>query len=169
MSRILFLTGLLALPAFAAEPVLYGRYEHIKVEEIGKVLPAKMDTGAMTASLSAHDIERFHRDGEDWIRFRLAVKGADDTRYEMPLIGISQIKSRAEEADEIDLDGEPPRVERPVVGMQLCIGNELRETEVNLTDRRHFSYPLLIGAKTIRDLGAAIDPADKYTAGQPAC
>lgn len=169
MSRILFLTGLLALPAFAAEPVLYGRYEHIKVEEIGKVLPAKMDTGAMTASLSAHDIERFQRDGEDWIRFRLAVKGADDTRYEMPLIGISQIKSRAEEAEEIDLDGEPPRVERPVVGMQLCIGNELRETEVNLTDRRHFSYPLLIGAKTIRDLGAAIDPADKYTAGQPAC
>lgn len=169
MSRILFLTGLLALPAFAAEPVLYGRYEHIKVEEIGKVLPAKMDTGAMTASLSAHDIERFQRDGEDWIRFRLAAKGADDTRYEMPLIGISQIKSRAEEADEIDLDGEPPRVERPVVGMQLCIGNELRETEVNLTDRRHFSYPLLIGAKTIRDLGAAIDPADKYTAGQPAC
>lgn len=65
-----------------------------------------MDTGAMTASLSAHDIERFQRDGEDWIRFRLAVKGADDTRYEMPLIGISQIKSRAEEADEIDLDGE---------------------------------------------------------------
>jgi len=159
----------LALPVFAAEPVLYGRYEHIKVEEIGKILPAKMDTGAMTASLSAHDIERFQRDGEDWIRFRLAVKGADDTRYEMPLIGISQIKSRAEEADEIDLDGEPPRVERPVVGMQLCIGNELRETEVNLTDRRHFSYPLLIGAKTIRDLGAAIDPADKYTAGQPAC
>jgi len=169
LSRILFLTGLLALPAFAAEPVLYGRYEHIKVEEIGKVLPAKMDTGAMTASLSAHDIERFQRDGEDWIRFRLAVKGADDTLYERPLIGISQIKSRAEEGSEIDLDGEPPRVERPLVGMQLCIGNELRETEVNLTDRRHFSYPLLIGVKTIRDLGAAIDPADKYTAGQPAC
>jgi hypothetical protein len=159
LSRVLFLTGLLALPAFAAEPVLYGRYEHIKVEEIGKVLPAKMDTGAMTASLSARDIERF----------RLAVENADDTIYEMPLIGVSQIKSRAEELDEIDLDGEPPRVERPLISMQLCIGSELRETEVNLTDRSHFSYPLLIGAKTIRDLGAAIDPANKYTAGQPTC
>lgn len=169
MSRVLFLTGLLTLPAFAAEPVLYGRYEHIKVEEIGKVLPAKMDTGAMTASLSARDIENFQRDGEDWVRFRLAVEGADDTLYEMPLIGISQIKSRAEEVGEIDLDGEPPRVERPLISMQLCIGNELRETEVNLTDRSHFSYPLLIGATTIRDLGAAIDPADKYTAGHPAC
>ncbi len=169
MSRILFLTGLLALPAIAAEPVLYGRYEHIKVEEIGKVLPAKMDTGAMTASLSARDIERFQRDGEDWIRFRLAVEGADDTLYEVPLIGISQIKSRAEEVNDVDLDGEAPRVERPLISMQLCIGNELRETEVNLTDRSHFSYPLLIGATAIRDLGAAIDPADKYTAGQPAC
>ena len=65
MSRVLFLAGLLALPAFAAEPTLYGRYEHIKVEEIGKILPAKMDTGAMTASLSARDIEQFKRDGED--------------------------------------------------------------------------------------------------------
>lgn len=169
MSRILFFTGLLTLPAFATEPVLYGRYEHIKIEEIGKILPAKMDTGAMTASLSARDIERFQRDGEDWIRFRLAVKDADDTLYEEPLIGISQIKSRAEEVDEIDLDGEPPRVERPVIGMQLCIGSELREAEVNLTDRSHFSYPLLVGAEVIRDLGAAIDPADKYTAGRPAC
>src|SRR5690606_16989096 len=42
LSRVLFLTGLLTLPAFAAEPVLYGRYEHIKIEEIGKILPAKM-------------------------------------------------------------------------------------------------------------------------------
>jgi len=53
--------------------------------------------------------------------------------------------------------------------MQLCIGGELREAEVNLTDRSHFSYPLLIGAETIRDLGAAIDPADRYTAGRPTC
>ncbi|HJE28454.1 retropepsin-like aspartic peptidase RloA2 [Stutzerimonas nitrititolerans] len=169
MSRVLFFTALLALPAFAADPVLYGRYEHIKIEEIGKTLPAKMDTGAMTASLSARDIERFQRDGEDWVRFRLAVEGADDTFYEQPLIGISRIKSRAEEAGEIDPDGEPPRVERPIIGMQLCIGGELREAEVNLTDRSHFSYPLLIGAETIRDLGAAIDPADRYTAGRPTC
>jgi len=169
LSRVLFFTALLALPAFAADPVLYGRYEHIKIEEIGKTLPAKMDTGAMTASLSARDIERFQRDGEDWVRFRLAVEGADDTFYEQPLIGISRIKSRAEEVGEIDPDGEPPRVERPIIGMQLCIGGELREAEVNLTDRSHFSYPLLIGAETIRDLGAAIDPADRYTAGRPTC
>lgn len=169
MSRVLFLAGLLAFPAFAAQPTLYGRYEHIKIEEIGKTLPAKMDTGAMTASLSARDIEQFRRDGEDWVRFRLAVAGADDTLYEQPLLGISRIKTRAEEAGGSASRREPPRAERPIIGMQLCIGDQLREVEVNLTDRTHFSYPLLIGAETIRDLDAAIYPTEKYTAGQPAC
>ncbi|MCW3147411.1 ATP-dependent zinc protease [Stutzerimonas stutzeri] len=169
MSRALFLFGLFALPALAAEPTLYGRYEHIKIEELGKTLPAKMDTGAMTASLSARDIEQFERDGEDWVRFRLAVDGADDTLYERRLLGISRIKTRVEEAGNVDPEREPPRAERPIVGMQLCIGDQLREAEVNLTDRSHFSYPLLIGAETIRDLNAAIDPAGKYTAGRPAC
>ena len=67
MSRILLLLGALSLPVVAVEPTLYGRYEQIKVEDVGKTLKAKMDTGAMTASLSARDIERFQRDGEEWV------------------------------------------------------------------------------------------------------
>lgn len=169
MSRALFFLGLFALPALADEPALYGRYEHIRIEELGKTLPAKMDTGAMTASLSARDIEQFQRDGEDWVRFRLAVDGADDTLYEQRMLGISRIKTRAEEGSAVDPEREPPRAERPIIGMQLCIGDQLREAEVNLTDRTHFSYPLLIGTDVIRDLRAAIDPADRYMAGRPAC
>ena len=58
MSRLLLLLSALSLPAIAAEPTLFGRYEQIKIEDIGKVLKAKMDTGAMTASLSARDWDR---------------------------------------------------------------------------------------------------------------
>ena len=65
LSRLLLLLSALTLPAIAAEPTLFGRYEQIKIEDLGKTLKAKMDTGAMTASLSARDIERFERDGED--------------------------------------------------------------------------------------------------------
>lgn len=169
MFRASLFLGLFALPALAAEPTLYGRYEHIRLTDIGKTLPAKMDTGAMTASLSARDIEQFERDGRDWVRFRLAVDGADDTLYEHPLLGISRIKTRAEEGAGVVSGDEPPRAERPLIGLQLCIGDQLHEAQVNLTDRSHFSYPLLIGAETIRELNAAIDPADKYTAGRPAC
>ncbi|WP_181297819.1 ATP-dependent zinc protease [Pseudomonas sp. Q2-TVG4-2] len=173
MSRLLLLLSALSLPAMAAaEPTLFGRYEQIKIEDLGKTLKAKMDTGAMTASLSARDIERFERDGEDWVRFRLAVEGAGDTLYERPLARIAEIKTRAEEADpddDTDLERGPDVAERPVVEMQLCIGDRLREAEVNLTDRSHFRYPLLIGATAIRDLDAAIDPSQKYTAGRPTC
>jgi len=175
LSRLLLLLSALTLPAVAAEPTLFGRYEQIKIEDLGKTLKAKMDTGAMTASLSARDIERFEREGEDWVRFRLAVEGADDTLYEHRLARIAEIKTRSEESSAVDPDDDndaeqgPDYAERPVVQMQLCIGDQLREAEVNLTDRTHFRYPLLIGATAIRDLEAAIDPAQKYTAGRPTC
>lgn len=105
LKRFLALLTLVALPAFAAEdPELYGRYEYIRLPEIGQTLKAKMDTGALTASLSAKDIERFKRDGDDWVRFRLATKDADDTVYEHRLARISKIKTRSEEAGDDEDD-----------------------------------------------------------------
>jgi hypothetical protein len=162
---ILALLSVLALPVMAAEPTLYGRYEYIGVPEIGEVLKAKMDTGALTASLSAKDIELFKRDGEDWVRFRLATKDATDKVYEHKVARISRIKSR------LDGDEEEPAdpAKRPVVDLELCLGNAKRTVEVNLVDRSHFNYPLLIGAKALREFGAAVNPARRYTADKPDC
>lgn len=168
MRNALLLLSLLALPAFAEqEPTIYGRYEFIKVLEIGQTFKAKMDTGALTASLSAKDIERFKRDGDDWVRFRLASKGADETLYEHPVARISKIKSRAESGDEGDEDLDPTK--RPVVDLELCLGREKRIVEVNLTDRSSFNYPLLIGASALEKFDAAIDPSRKFTAHKPKC
>lgn len=168
MRKALLLLSLLALPAFAEqEPTIYGRYEFIKVMEIGQTFKAKMDTGALTASLSAKDIERFQREGEDWVRFRLASKGADETLYEHRLARISKIKSRAEAGDE---DGEAvDPAKRPVVDLELCLGRERRIVEVNLTDRSTFNYPLLIGAAALEKFDAAIDPSRKFIANKPKC
>lgn len=167
MRALLLLLPLLALPAFAAkEPTLYGRYEYIKVMEVGQTFKAKMDTGALTASLSAKDIQRFSRDGEDWVRFRLATQGADKTLYEHRLARISKIKSRAlDDDDEERLDP----AKRPVVELELCLGGKKRTVEVNLTDRSSFNYPLLIGANALREFDAAINPARKFTADKPKC
>ncbi|WP_122664083.1 ATP-dependent zinc protease family protein [Pseudomonas viridiflava] len=166
MKSTLALLSLLALPVMAAEPTLYGRYENIKVAEIGETFKAKMDTGALTASLSAKDIELFTRDGDDWVRFRLATKGASNKVYEHKVARISKIKSRAEGDDE-DEDLDPTK--RPVVDLELCLGNVKRTVEVNLVDRSHFNYPLLIGAKALREFGAAVNPARRYTADKPDC
>jgi len=165
LKPVLALLTLFALPALAADPTLYGRYEYIKLPEIGKVLKAKMDTGALTASLSAKDIERFKRDGESWVRFRLAGKGADDTLYEHRLARVSKIKNRADE----DEEGDPEISKRPVIDMELCLGGKKRTVEFNLTDRSSFNYPVLIGAKALKELDAAIDPALKFSAGKPKC
>lgn len=61
---LLLLAAAISLPTIADEqPHLYDRYELIKLPVLGQTLKAKMDTGAMTASLSAKDIEPFKRDG----------------------------------------------------------------------------------------------------------
>lgn len=167
MRVCLALLSLLALPALAAEPSLYGRYERIGLPEFQQTLKAKMDTGAYTASLSARDIELFERDGQAWVRFRLAAKDADDKVYEHRLARISKIKNRADEGDEELSAAEVSK--RPVIDLQLCLGDQLRIVEVNLADRSNFNYPLLIGAKALREFAAAIDPAKRFTAGQPHC
>ncbi len=165
MKPLLALLGLLSLPVMAAEPDLYGRYEYIGVADIGQTFKAKMDTGALTASLSAKNIEQFTRDGEDWVRFRLATKDADNKVYEHKLARISKIKNRADEEDEEGAE----LAHRPVIDLELCLGDVKRTVEVNLTDRSSFNYPLLIGAKALREFNAAVNPARRYTAGKPDC
>jgi len=167
VKSLLALFALVALPVMAAEPTLYGRYEYIALPEIGgEVLKAKMDTGALTASLSAKDIETFTRDGDEWVRFRLGTKDASNKVYEHKVARISKIKSRSDEEDE----GESTEVaKRPVVDLELCLGDVKRTVEVNLTDRSSFNYPLLIGAKALREFDAAVNPARRFTAGKPEC
>ncbi|MCU1726497.1 ATP-dependent zinc protease [Pseudomonas sp. 7P_10.2_Bac1] len=166
MKSVLALLCVLALPVMAAEPTLYGRYEYIKLPEFGETLKAKMDTGALTASLSAKNIQTFTRDGEEWVRFQLATPDADSKVYEHKVSRISKIKNRADEDDDKD---EVNVAKRPVVDLDMCLGNVKRTVEVNLTDRSNFNYPLLIGAKALREFGAAVNPARRYTADQPGC
>nr|WP_298147330.1 ATP-dependent zinc protease [uncultured Pseudomonas sp.] len=167
MKTVTLLLTLFAVPAMAEQPTLYGRYEKIRLPQIGKTLEAKMDTGAKTTSLSARDIERFQRDGEPWVRFRLASENADDTLFEQPLTRLSKIKSRVQEGVTEVAELEP--IERPVIELEVCLGDAQRVVEVNLTDRSHFNYPLLIGASALQELDAAINPAQRFTASVPGC
>jgi hypothetical protein len=168
MKSVLALFSLVAFPVLAAEPTLYGRYEYIALPEMGgEVLKAKMDTGALTASLSAKDIETFTRDGDDWVRFRLATKDASNKIYEHKIARISKIKTRSEEDEDDDEKIAPSK--RPVVELEMCLGNVKRTVEVNLTDRSSFNYPLLIGAKALREFKAAVNPARRFTADKPNC
>ncbi|WP_101674800.1 ATP-dependent zinc protease family protein [Alloalcanivorax mobilis] len=158
-----------------ASKVILGLHEQVHIRELGLTLPAKLDTGAESASLSADQVRTFLRDGHQMVSFALAVDadtrekwglgaGPSD-RIELPLADHVRIKQRAESA----LPGDKGYTRRPVVALTLCVGDRLATVEVNLTDRRAFSYPLLVGSEALRDLGALVDPAVSMGRGAPDC
>lgn len=168
-----FLISLIAESSFAAkkesqkmDQPIYGRYETVTIQELDQVpINAKLDTGAYTASLNAIEIEYFDKDGDDWVRFTPIIDDLELDVREMPLLKISRIKQRAEEGDDSD---DIASSKRPVVEMTLCIGQQKEVIEVNLTNRGHFTYPLLLGAKSLRQLKALVDAGRKYTV-EPGC
>lgn len=148
------------------EQPIFGRYEIVAINELDNVpIKAKLDTGAFTASLNAVDIEYFEKEGDDWVRFTPVIDDKMLAEREMPLLKISRIKQRAEEGDDSD---DIASSQRPVVEMTLCIGQKQEVIEVNLTNRGHFTYPLLLGAKSLRQLKALVDAGRRYTT-EPEC
>lgn len=154
----------LAAPAEVAERVV-GVSETVLLSDLDLTLPAKLDTGAVTSSLSAQNIETFQRGDEEWVRFELAVDGEHDGReLEKAVVRTVNIRRRAEDVTEGD-----QYASRPVVKMELCLGEESRVVEVNLTDRSAFNYPLLIGTTALKAFDAMVDPALSNEAGVPNC
>ena len=168
LKPFLLLLCLLLLPALslAAEKTIYGLNEYAQLSNLGLQVPAKLDTGAKTASLSARDIDRFKRDGEAWVRFYLAIDDVHANPIERPLARISKIKRRSGDYDPRE---EKTYTARPVVELDICMGQALRTIEVNLTDRSAFQYPLLIGSEALKRFSALVDPSLKYAAGKPGC
>lgn len=160
----------ISMTGFATEKMIdkavYGRYESVKVVGLDDILvPAKLDTGAWTASLNATDIEVFKKDGKDWVRFTPQIKDEKFTPLERPLVKMGRIKRRAADVDKAEKgteDKDKAYTYRPEVEMQICMGDQLKTIRVNLTDRSSFRYPLLLGAKALRQFEAVVDPGLKY-------
>lgn len=169
LKTVAFFSSLMVLStaALANERTVYGVNEKARLAELELNVPAKLDTGAVTASLSALNIEMFEREDDDWVRFDLAVEGSKEGKtLERPVVRIAEIKRRADDIR----DGESKDyTTRPVIEMEVCLGNEHEKIEVNLTDRTAFSYPLLIGSTALQQFDAVVDPSLRYSAGDPGC
>lgn len=159
----LLLALLLATPlAHAAEPTsptALGWVEKVRIAPEDIIVKAKLDTGAKTSSMHAENIERFERDGEEWVRFTVAVEDADDNQvartFERPLVRDLTVRGAAGKED------------RPVVTMDVCIGHSEHTEQFSLNDRDDMVYPVLIGRRTIADLGA-VDVERTFTT-EPEC
>ncbi|MGR2739787.1 retropepsin-like aspartic peptidase RloA3 [Billgrantia sp. Q4P2] len=141
----LLLAGLAPALADEEKPV-FGWIEKSTLEPWGVEVKAKLDSGALTSSLDARDIETFDKEGEEWVRFRLELTDeasgeAFEEQLELPLYR------------DIRVRGAGGRDERPVVLMKVCMGDTIYEEQFSLRDRGEMHYPLLLGRRSIGHLG----------------
>ncbi|WP_411793590.1 ATP-dependent zinc protease [Halomonas sp. A29] len=141
----LLLAGLAPSLADEEKPV-FGWIEKSTLEPWGVEVKAKLDSGALTSSLDARDIEVFDKEGEEWVRFRLELTDEAsgepfEEELEMPLYR------------DIRVRGAGGRDERPVVLMKVCMGDTVYEEQFSLRDRGEMHYPLLLGRRSIGHLG----------------
>lgn len=125
---------------------VFGWVEKATLEPWGVAVKAKLDSGALTSSLDARDIEVFDRQGEEWVRFRLRLEdeASGETftqRLTLPLYRDLRVR------------GAGGRDERPVVLMKVCLGDTVYEEQFGLRDREEMNYPLLLGRRSIGHLG----------------
>lgn len=155
------LASILSGPLMAkTTPQIYGYVEKVTLVDKDLTLSAKLDTGAKTASLSATDITEIKVKGVPYLRFKVPSKSGDYT-FECEYVGKVKIKVRSHEGNQGE--AKPAPIKRPVVLIRLKLGNKVRSIRVNLTNRKRFLYPLLLGRDAIIDFNGAVDPALTFT------
>ena len=143
-------------PVQAADPgslLVVGQAEYVVIADNVLTAKARIDTGATTTSLGAHDITPFERDGTRWVRFTIRDRvSGEEHAFEKPLSRMVEIKRHNASPDT-----------RPVVRMPLTLGRVSATVEVSLNNRDAFDYPVLIG-RNFMDGRIVVDVSKEYIA-----
>ena len=139
---------------------VYGYVENVTLVDKQVFVVAKLDTGAKSASLNAKNITQLMIKGTPYLRFTVPSKTGDHV-FVCEYAGVVNIKMRA--AERKLTAGFKRYVRRPVVRMLIQLGEQQRAIRVNLTNRKRFLYPLLLGREALVAFDGVVDPALTYT------
>ena len=136
-----------------------GELEYVYVDEFKTHFETRIDTGAASSSIDAHNIILFERDGDQWVRFDVFTKSRKKPAqtFEFKVERFVRIKQNANTNNDKD--------RRPVIRAHLKIGEYTAETDLNLTNRSNLDYQLLLGRKFIKDI-AVVDVSQRYIHGK---
>lgn len=143
-----------------AEPEVLGWLETAYIKPWDIKVRAKLDTGALTSSIHATEIEPFQVNDELWVRFtlpRLGKKGKPvkkGIKVEKPVIRETKIKEHVGES-----------TFRYIVEIDFCLNGKHYLTPVTLADRSNFHYPLLLGRRTLKE-NVIVDSAKTFTSSK---
>lgn len=130
-------------PAVPAAMPTLGWIQTVRLLPERQELEAKLDTGADNSSLDARNIQSFERSGEEWVSFAVRNQQSGSTQTLMRKV---EKWVRVRSAAGVD--------RRPVVRMQICVGQHELDELFSLRDRQAMEYPVLLGRSTIAKLGA---------------
>lgn len=137
------------------EKSVLGHIEKVRINGDDRHFSARLDTGAQRSSLHARDIEKFKRDGEQWVRFVFDDHDGETHNIESALIEQTEVRQAG------------GTTTRYVVSLPLCIGGQEQDTEFTLADRSAMTYPMLVGRNFLSG-HVLVSSAHRYTA-DPAC
>ena len=139
-------------------PMLIGWRERIALPELGiNLLQAKIDTGARTSALHATRMQRFDKDGVEWVRFHIPhASGLTARDVEAPLVDRRKIKNTSGKGEN-----------RLVIETLLVLGARQWRIEVSLADRSEMAMPIILGRTAIRRHGLLVDAGKSFLVGKP--
>ena len=111
-----------------------GWLEEVSIGGIGLTIEAKIDTGADNSSINAENPTLYQKDGRQWVKFTVQNKNEHEIVIDKPVTKKTKIKTK-----------NGGRQERVVIELDICLGVIKKRVMVNLVDRSHFKYQLLIG------------------------
>ena len=142
-----------------AEVIILGWRERLALPQFGiATLKAKLDTGARSSALHVDELETFVRNGDTWLRFMVGL-GRRSVRHVL-------CEARAHDR-RVVVDTGGGRSERWFIQTEVMLAGERFVVDMNLTDRRHMLFPMLLG-RTALTGRFCVNPALSYTLPRPA-
>ena len=136
---LVFILFSLQAQADSTNKTIIGWIEVVRIIPEKFELSSKIDTGADNSSLDVTEWHSFTHEDKEWLRFTVISNDGDTQIFERPLERYAYIKRKRTEP-----------VKRPVVKMQLCIGDNVYLAPVNLAKRKGFKYRMLIGRSFLK-------------------
>lgn len=151
-------TGLAILIAAGAAHADYSRIgwvEKVGLDDSPIVVKARMDTGAGMTSVHAEILE-FRKPAKPGMAEQVVYRIGDGKKKSKILV------SDVVEWQNIKRKESKGFIRRPVVRMGICIGNKKIRGRVNLADRSHFLYPVLVGRNFLKGGDFVVDPRKTF-------
>jgi ribosomal protein S6--L-glutamate ligase len=133
------------------DKIIVGNEEWCALPDLGvPAIRARVDSGAKTSAIHAANIQRFEKDGQDWVRFEVLPLQKNSNvviKKECPIHDVRRIKNTSGILEQ-----------RYVIRTTLSLGGVSWPIQVNLANRDAMGYRMLLGREAMLDR-LLVDPA----------